>query len=297
MTVERPDWNEPAAEAAPTPAAPMPLPDAEEDEVLTRSRHLLETGHFTPDEVKRMYFLTDAEMAEVSKPRPKAPTRTSVDAELAAIAETRRSDKSAYFGDEALQARERELIDLREQLKTDRTAADAKPAGDDIEAELAKIAKLRREDRRAYDKDEALQARERELLAAREDAKELARQTEQADQVVQAVLAFVHDSDAFETGFTSMFASLPAHDQQIIRHELQSPPPDPARPASDADVQRFASTAEGLECVREWGRDAARKVAVVRARVDQMVKSDTIGKWFDGLPAADAKAVLKALAR
>jgi hypothetical protein len=50
MTVERADWNEPAAEAAPAPAAPMPLPDAEEDEVLARSRQLLETGHFTPDE-------------------------------------------------------------------------------------------------------------------------------------------------------------------------------------------------------------------------------------------------------
>jgi hypothetical protein len=244
-----------------------------------------------------MYFLTDAEMAEVSKPRPKAPTRASVDAELAAIAETRRSDKSAYFGDEALQARERELIDLREQLKTDRTAADAKPAGDDIEAELAKIAKLRREDRRAYDKDEALQVRERELLAAREDAKELARQTEQVEQVVQAVLTTVPDADAFETSFTAVFTSLSAQDQQIIRHELQAPPPDPARPASDADVRRFASTAEGVELLREWGRDAPRKLAIVRARVDQMLKSEAIGQWFDDLPAADAKAVLKALAR
>jgi|EndMetStandDraft_9_1072997.scaffolds.fasta_scaffold20003_3 hypothetical protein len=296
MTVERPDWSDTPAEITPAPAAPIASPDADEDEVLTRSRQLLATGHFAPDEVQRLYFLTDDELAEVTKPRPKAPTRATVNAELAAIAETRRSDKSAYFGDEALQARERELIELREQLKADRTAADAKPAGEDIEAELAKIAKLRREDRRAYDKDEALQARERELLAAREDAKELARQTEQAEQVVQTVLSAVPDAEAFETGFTSMFTSLSAEDQQTIRHELQAPPPDPGRPANDADVRRFASTAEGAECVKEWGRDAPRKVAVVRARVDQMVKSEAVGIWFDGLPADQAKAVLKALA-
>ena len=152
MTVERPDWSDTPAEITPAPAAPIASPDADEDEVLTRSRQLLATGHFAPDEVQRLYFLTDDELAEVTKPRPKAPTRATVNAELAAIAETRRSDKSAYFGDEALQARERELIELREQLKADRTAADAKPAGEDIEAELAKIAKLRREDRRAYDR-------------------------------------------------------------------------------------------------------------------------------------------------
>ena len=60
--------------------------------------------------------------------------------------------------------------------------------------------------------------------------------------------------------------------------------------ADDAAVQTFASTEEGAELVRDWGRQAARNVGVVRGRMGLMLKSMTpedrskAEAWFDELP-------------
>ncbi len=80
------------------------------------------------------------------------------------------------------------------------------------------------------------------------------------------------------------------------------PPGGSARAASEADLQRFASTPEGAELVKEWRGRAGRKLGVVRQRIDLMLKAmspadmDRAMAWFDGLPPAQAKAVLKGLA-
>jgi hypothetical protein len=76
--------------------------------------------------------------------------------------------------------------------------------------------------------------------------------------------------------------------------------------ASDFDGHPSWSTAtdvileEGAQLVSEWGKDAGRRLAIVRTRLDRMMRSgggmEAAGRFFDELPAAQAKAVLAALA-
>jgi hypothetical protein len=168
----------------------------------------------------------------------------------------------------------------------------------EIDAELEKIAKIRKEKRAEYDTKHA--NRYLELLAARETANERAEQAKQTQATVQAVLDGVADSEAFESGFESVWADLPEHAQAAIRQELAMPPDSPARPASEADLERFSSTPEGAELAKEWGKDAGRKLAAVRARMDRMLLSggdmEAAVEWFDQLTSAEAKSVLSALA-
>jgi hypothetical protein len=167
-----------------------------------------------------------------------------------------------------------------------------------IAAEIAKIEKVMREDRRDYELHHS--ARYRELLAARDAANERAEQAKQAQTTVQAVLEAVPNAEAFEAGFESVFNDLPEHAQTAIRHELALLPNGPVRAASDADLVRFATTPEGAELVKTWGRDAGRKLATVRARIDRMLLSggdmEAAVEWFDQLTSAEAKSVLTALA-
>jgi hypothetical protein len=166
-----------------------------------------------------------------------------------------------------------------------------------IDAEVAKIAKIMREDRREYELNHS--ARYRELLAARDAASERAEQMKQVQTTVQAVLEAVPDAEAFEASFETVFNDLPEHSQIAIRQELALPPDSAARPASDGDIERFATTEEGAQLVKEWGRDAGRRLATVRARIDRMLLSggmEAAVDWFDGLTSAEAKSVLTAIA-
>jgi hypothetical protein len=167
-----------------------------------------------------------------------------------------------------------------------------------IDKEIEQIQKLMREDRREYERKYA--KRYGELLAARGTANERAKQTKQVETAVQAVLDAVPDAEAFEAGFESVFADLAEHAQTAIRHELALPPDSPARPASEADLERFATTEEGAQLVKEWGKDAGRRLATVRARIDRMLigggDMEAAVEWFDQLTSAEAKSVLTALA-
>ena len=116
---------------------------------------------------------------------------------------------------------------------------------------------------------------------------------------VQAVLDAVEDPEDFEASFDAVFEELPERAQTAIRYELARAPDSPARPASEADLKRFGSTEEGAACIREWGEDAGRKLAIVRTRLDRLLSAgemEAASVWFDELPAAQAKAVLRALA-
>jgi len=60
------------------------------------------------------------------------------------------------------------LIGLAQELRPVETVIEAgSPSGQSIDAEIAEIKEKMRTDRRAYNKDEKLQARYRELIAAR----------------------------------------------------------------------------------------------------------------------------------
>jgi hypothetical protein len=117
---------------------------------------------------------------------------------------------------------------------------------------------------------------------------------------VRTVLDAVPDAEEFEADFGSMFNELPEHAQLAIRHELATPPDSPARPASEADLERFATTEEGSQLVKAWGKDAGQKLATVRARIDRMLLSggdmEVAIEWWNGLTSAEAAGLLRALA-
>jgi len=281
--------------------SPLDALDADDD---AKYRQLLREGIYTPDELARHYNLSAEEIEALTKPLPKPASRASVETELAAIEKRMRDDRRGYFKDEAAQARHRELISLQEKLKAQPapTKNDLVNSDDlsrrEIDTELAEIDKLRKEDKRKYWSDD-VQKRQLELLAAREEATEHARQAEQAQTTVGAILDAVPDAEAFEASFTSVFTSMPEQAQAAIRQELALPPQSPTRPASEANVRRFASTPEGSELVAAWGRSAGMKVATIRARVERMMSGgdvDAVARWVDGLSAADAKAMWMALA-
>ena len=142
-----------------------------------------------------------------------------------------------------------------------------------------------------------MQQRELELLEAREQAKEIAAQTERVTAAVGAILDAVPDPQEFQAGFDR----LPESARAAISRELAMPPGDPARPASDADVVRFRDgTPEGAELVKLWGRDASRKLAIVRTRLERFYRSggdvEAASLWLDNLASEQAKAVWRALA-
>ena len=150
MAIHREDWGprtppggrETAGQASVPPATGpkyaepahqdlAPIADAEDydEEEAAADRKLLADGIFTREELAR-HRGRPAE--EIAPPKSKVPSRQAVDKELAEIAEYRRGDRRGYFKDEAKQARERELIELREQLKAGPTPAAPAEPGDQV---------------------------------------------------------------------------------------------------------------------------------------------------------------------
>ena len=201
-----------------------------------------------------------------------------------------------------------------------------------IDAEIAAIEKRMREDRRAYSKDEAQQARYRALLEQRANlpAKvKVGTETQGNDQgdapginpdllaqwareggvetnlrQVQATAQTVLDAlepdeaGALEEGFDA----LPEAARSAVYAFLAVQGGGAWPAASDAALQDFASTDEGAELVQGWGRQASRKVGIVKGRMGLMLNGMTpedrskAQLWFDGLSSQQAKAVLAALA-
>lgn len=295
--------EEVAAAPASAPAGAEPLADVDPEDLAGWRRQLKE-GLRTTEELQRAYNLTDGELEAVTNP-PKPMTRARIERELAEISALRRAEPRAYWRDEAMQQKERDLLAAREKVKAEPASAEnQKPEGlDEIEAELEKIAQTRRNDPQAYRKDEALQARERELIEAREAANEGARQEAQLRSTVDAVRDSAADAGAIEASFDRMFGSLSADGQDVLRWHLRQPPPDPARGTSDVDLQGFASIDEHLaKLVSRWGRDAPKKHAIANARLaaiyDGMDDEDVAAAqaWMRGLSGADKAAIVEALA-
>jgi hypothetical protein len=78
----------------------------------------LANGTLSRDELGKIYALSPA---DVLAGRP--PSRAGIDAELADIAQRRRTDRGAYFKDETLHARELELLALRDKAVRKRARA------------------------------------------------------------------------------------------------------------------------------------------------------------------------------
>jgi hypothetical protein len=169
------------------------------------------------------------------------------------------------------------------------------PSAAAVDAELGAIAKVRRENFPAYRRDARMQARERELLAMREETYPIARAA--VASVFRAIPA--DQRPDFEAGFDA----LPRGAIDVIREFLDIAPGGFARPASEAELKRFADgTPEGAELVKMWRGKAAQKLGVLRLRIELMMKemapedTEAAALWLDGLPSSQAKAVLQVLA-
>lgn len=260
MTNERPDWNGDAASAQPAPQAaeqraftveelasvapPPAAVDDGDDDLDELDRKLIASGAFTRERLAELY---GRPADQIAPDKPKPPTRASIDNELAKIAQARRDDSKAYFKDDATQKRELALLEAKQTLEDEaKLAATLTPDADElakINAELAGIAKLRRDDRRAYQKDEKLQARERDLLEAKEALTHAAEAQERIEGTVDAVLADMPDAE--REAFTEIFDAMPAETHDVIREHLAAMPIEPARPASASDIERFAASDVG----------------------------------------------------
>ena len=285
MTIEREDWGPrpdgpretpgfvaPAqpAEVAPEEPARNMAPAPVDDEVLDLARHTVERGIFSLEEAQRHYGLTEEEAAAllVPKPEPKQPvTRASVGRELAEIERARRNDRASYMKDDKLQARERELIALREKLPDDLQPGD----GSSLDSALV-------------EEWERTGGVEHNLAAVQGVAKTVLEQMDDCDR----------------TAFIEGFDSLPITAQnEVYRHLAVSPAR--SRAASAEAVAELAAVDPGL--IEDWGRRAPEMLGRAQSRVGSILGTMSEGDkqaaldWFDGLSKRQAAAVLKALAR
>ena len=278
-------------------------------EEIAECKSLLQRGVYSPEELQRHRGLTDAELASLTA---KPVSKVTLQQELAELRALKASDPKRYWGAEA-QAKELALIRQLEAGKAEKaektekpeakteTKAEAESAEPDglaeIEAELAKIADLRKNDHRAYDRDEAMQARERELLQAREDAKAAASFHEAGTTMVRTILDEAPDAEGLDASFMSVFDAMPEEARDAVRQAIATPV-DPTWPANQAALELFSTVPAQAELAKEWGREAPKRLAVLKERATAILGANPeLGHWFDALPADQAKAILRALSR
>ena len=169
----------------------------------------------------------------------------------------------------------------------------------DIARELQAIDDLRRTNRRAYDRHNALQARARELLAMKAQYDESNAQDRRWKTRAAQIMRSMPQADRFEQSYDKLWANMDDVSRDAIRYELSLLATEhPARPASEADVRRFAKSDVGGELVREWGGTAGKKLALIRARAERLMRVDLDAgfEWFERLPKAQAKTLIKIMA-
>jgi hypothetical protein len=99
---------------AQTDAAPVPADDALsglDEEQVNACRNMLASGAFAPEEVKRLYGLTDEELASLQGAAPRKVS--AIDEELAKIEQIMRTDRHRY--DKEFSKRYAELLAAKEQ--------------------------------------------------------------------------------------------------------------------------------------------------------------------------------------
>lgn len=245
-----------------------------DDDLDEVDRKLIEEGHFTREELARVQ---GRPVEEVAPERPSQPTLSTVEAELQQIEKRMREDRRGYFKDEAAQARYRDLLSMREQMKsgapeTKTSEADAEVDGSGLDPSL-------------LEEWEAAGGIDLHLRIAQSTAQAALDSLEECDR------------DQLLDGFDGLPASAQTEVFRFLAINGGSFPP-----ADEAALEEFGQTEEGQELLQAWGRQSPRMVGIVKGRMSLMLKSvpDTerqkLIEWFDGLPSRQAKAVLSALA-
>ena len=124
-----------------------------------------------------------------------------------------------------------------------------------------------------------------------------------AGEAVTAIQNAIPAAD--HTDFEAGFDVLPTETQQAIIGELalsdrEADADEYETYASDDEVEQFATTQEGSALVAEWGSSADHRLGIIQARLLRMENAADMSaawEWFDALPPAQAKAVLRELAR
>lgn len=114
--------------------------------------------------------------------------------------------------------------------------------------------------------------------------------------------------DGFSAGekaeFLADFDALPEAAQSVILSELTLEPDGVARPVSEQDLARFASTDEGMATVQVWRGHAVGNLSVLRTRIERILSRaeatgsvDALLRWFDELTPEVAAAIYRMLVR
>lgn len=99
------------------------------------------------------------------------------------------------------------------------------------------------------------------------------------------------------------FEAMPADIRHAIMSELANGPRSFVPPVSDAGVKNFRRIPEQAQLVQEWGFNAPRKIASIRARLWAIIDNLPEGgaaefnAWCNGIPGPEWKQVLRGLAR
>jgi hypothetical protein len=297
------------------PAIQPAAPTTEFDhEYLAEARRALEAGQ--PSEmVGRHYGLSKAELAAISNP---APSRQTINQQLAAMDKLRRSDPKAYWSD-VNQSKHLALIEAQLKQKAER-AAPAPETSDrlaKIDEELHQIDAKRRENGPAYRRDTALQERELALLREKEKLingigdgldPELIAEWEKTGGVERnlslaraAAQKALDELDEGEKGeLAASFDGLPGKAQTEIYKYLAVEPGN-WRPARDEELTVFASTDDGKALIEEWGANASKRLGQLRGRAAMMLGGMSAAdrarteRWVNGLSSSQFRAVVRAL--
>ena len=88
----------------------------------------------------------------------------------------------------------------------------------------------------------------------------------------------------------------------VVYRELAAGVPGYVQPADAAALAKFGASDVGRELLAEWGADGPRRVATAWKRAERVTEAlgddaDTFFEWFNGLPPAALKAIMRAATR
>jgi hypothetical protein len=256
-----------------------PLTDEEsaqiDEEIAAEDRKLIESGLYSREQLAKMYGMKPEDVG-----RPKL-TKASIAKELAAIDKLRREDRRAYFADEALQQRERYLIEMR--------------------GKLAEKASASKKESVSADQDDGPGV-DPALLKEWEEQGGVKHHLKVAQRTVEGIMGELDDEAAEQ--FQESFYGLPQGVQTSVYRYIGIDGGGSFKPASAEKLDEFGELSdEAAELVNdEWGDDAARKLGIAKGRVTLMLKSmsqsdrEAAERWMDELDPPAQVAVMKALA-
>lgn len=124
-----------------------------------------------------------------------------------------------------------------------------------------------------------------------------------AQRGTTAILADLGDQANQAQFLSDFYSQMPGGAQIAVAHELADFPPADITSVSPEVVHSFQTTETGKQLVAEWGSEAPKRIATIRARMKRVLgtmEATEVNKtmaWFEGLSDFEAKAVVKHLAR